>query len=107
VVILKRGFTLVEVIVALFIAAVASVIFFEIISTTLNGIYNTQMKGAQIYKAQQYIENKLAGPITKPSTSITFTFQSTSKSTSITINGTMITDATKTFYVFVPVRQGQ
>ena len=105
---MKRGFTLVEVIVALFIAAVASVIFFEIISTTLNGIYNTQMKGAQIYKAQQYIENKLAGQsITGPSTSITFKFQSTSKSTSITINGTIITDATKTFYVFVPVRQGQ
>jgi prepilin-type N-terminal cleavage/methylation domain-containing protein len=104
VVILKRGFTLVEVIVALFIAAVASVIFFEIISTTLNGIYNTQMKGAQIYKSQQYIENKLAGQsVTGSSTSITFTFQSTK----ITINGTMITDATKTFYVFVPVRQGQ
>jgi len=98
---LKGGFTLVEVIVALFIAAVASVIFFEIISTTLNGMYNTQMRGAQIYKAQQYIENKLAGPITKPSTSITFTFQSTP----ITINGTMITDATKTFYVFVPSGQ--
>ena len=105
---MKRGFTLVEVIVALFIAAVASVIFFEIISTTLNGMYKTQIRGAQIYKAQKYIENTLAGQsITGSSASITFKFQSTSKSTSITINGTIITDATKTFYVFVPVRQGQ
>lgn len=94
-----KGFTLVEVIVALFIAAVASVIFFEIISTTLSGIYGTAKRGNQIYAAQKSIEDKIANP-TGPSTSIKITFGSTT----ITIAGTMITDASKTFYVFVPAK---
>lgn len=96
---MNRGFTLVEVIVALFIAAVASAIFFEIISTTLSGIYGTEKRGSQIYTAQKSIEDKIGGRyLTGSSTSVKITFGSTT----ITIAGTMITDASKTFYVFVP-----
>lgn len=101
---MTRGFSLIEVIVALFIATVASVIFFQIISSSLSGIYGTQKRGNQIYAAQKTIENKIATQYTTgPSTSITFTFTS-SKSTTITIKGTIITDASKTFYIFVPAQ---
>lgn len=84
----RRGFTLVEILVALSILSIIIFSFAPLISSSFSNIYTAGRKSDALYQAQEQMENKLVEEITedKELTELTITFQEISEE--ITVNGT-------------------